>query len=81
MSKKANFTPEEERILLVALREHYGKDVITTPELNSFVKSEKIPYPYFIINDSNRRVGWGKYNIQPVDMQGAVVIPMRKPVP
>ena len=62
--KKPNYTPEQQIEFLDELNKHFKSvEVITTKQLNEYVAQRKLAIPYFIVNDANRKAGWGKIRI------------------
>ncbi|MGH7744654.1 MAG: AAA family ATPase, partial [Candidatus Dormibacteria bacterium] len=60
---KPNYDAVSKEQFLKDLRATHGSDIITTKELNVYVKSVGKPFPHFICTDKTRNAGWGKYYI------------------
>jgi hypothetical protein len=63
------------------LTELIGKfgEAVTRRQVEDFAASKKLPFPRFIIDSTEYKVGRGKYNLKPklvTEVQPAVVVPM-----
>ena len=63
MKKSGYSSPKVQIDLLTKMFDHFDKETITAKELHSYVKSNKISFPYFITRD--RKFARGVFNIAP----------------
>jgi len=61
--KKPNYTDENKRTLCEALAKFYKTDVVTTKQVNDFVKKNGLSWPYFLTSEKQYKAGWGKYQV------------------
>src|ERR1700756_1600092 len=67
--RKQNYSQEQQQTLLNELADFYGKDVLTSAEIDSFCKKNHKAYPHFIYNPkANFKVKWGHYRVRGVEV-------------
>lgn len=60
--RKPNYSVEQQEELLVNLAKQFG-NVATTAQIKEYVESQNLPAANFIFRDENRKVGWGKWDV------------------
>lgn len=63
MSRRPNFTMEQQNEFYKSLVEHYGRNTVTSKEILDFAESLGIPIPYFLLRDESQKIGRGKYRV------------------
>jgi len=59
---KITYNIEQQNEFLATITKFYGKDVLSNKEINAFAAKKKLPIPYFILHDENRKVARGRYS-------------------
>jgi AAA domain (dynein-related subfamily) len=75
---KLSYNSEQQEQFLADINSFFNKEVVTTEEIKTFLKKNKLPTPYFFFRDENRKVSRGKYSIA-INPNMAVV--QMKPLP
>lgn len=81
---KPNYDADAQTKFCADISAHYGSDVVTTKQVNDFIKERGMKFPHFLINKVNS-AGWGKYHVRAKAAQVApaiapVVAPVVAPV-
>ena len=63
--RKSNYDSEQQNSFLKELAEHFDANVVTSAQINEFIKLKGKPYPHFLFNPkSGHNVSWGKYRVR-----------------
>jgi len=73
---KLSYTAEQQNQFLIDISEFYNKQTVNGEEIKNFVAKKKIPTPYFLFRDKNRKISRGVWSIA---MSVANVSPLRLP--
>lgn len=74
---------ESKRKFCEDIAKHYGSDIITSKQINEFIKMHNLSYPYFLTYDKSRSAGWGKYKVlgeSPSTVKNAVSVAILKQI-
>jgi len=62
--KKPNYDAAAQKQFLVDIAAHFDADIVTTKQVNEFIKLKNLPYPHFLFAMASAKAGWGKYRVR-----------------
>lgn len=63
MSRRPNFSMEQQADFIKSLIEHYGETIVTSKQILDFAESRKLDIPYFVLRNESMKIGRGKYQL------------------
>lgn len=76
---RISYTVEQKQKFLENIVLQYNTSVLSKKQIDAFCKKRKLPVPYFIYHDEDRKVSHGKYSVAQISAVGK--IPTNKPFP